>query len=140
MKTLLRVAVALLATALAAPALAGPPAAIPPEDPGQNAIHHSFQEFASHWMHTLEQDAVRLSRRVPAQGSPGRQNATYRSVGKDFHIELRPTGSPRAPYVGILRYSEFTHRCADAVAATCGVQSRATITEIFRYQGGRWIY
>jgi hypothetical protein len=141
MRTLRAVTVALFFVgALAAPGLGGPPAAIPPEDPAQESIRRSFQEFASRWMRSLEEDARGLTRSLPAQGQPGRQNATYRSIGSDFQIELRPTGSPRAPYVGILRYSEFTHRCADALAAACGVQSRATITEIFRYQNGRWVY
>jgi len=134
------IAAAGLALALATPTLAGPPASIPPDDPAHAGAHRSFQDFAARWMRTMEQDASRVAGRIPPQGNPSRQGATYRSVGHDFQIELRPTGSTRAPYVGILRYLESTHRCADAIAATCGVHSRATITEIFRFQNGKWIY
>jgi hypothetical protein len=65
--------------------------------------------------------------------------ASYKSYS-DFRVELRPTGYPRAPYVGILRYEERVHRCANAAGRKCGVASVSPVTEIFRYQNGRWIY
>lgn len=129
-----------LALALGTPALAGPPAAIPPDDAAHAGAHRSFQDFAARWMRTLEQDATRVAGQIPPRGDPARRGATYRSVGRDFQIELRPTGSPRAPYVGILRYLESTHRCADSAAAACGVATRSAITEIFRFQNGQWVY
>jgi hypothetical protein len=68
------------------------------------------------------------------------KRVTYRSFGEDIWTELQPTGHPAAPYIGVLRYREMTHSCSSADAASCSVASAMPVTEIFRYQGGRWVY
>ena len=55
-------------------------------------------------------------------------------------MELRPTGHPASPYIGILRYSEQLYTCQDLSSGQCTVASTSPVTEIFRYQDGRWIY
>ena len=73
---------------------------------------------------------------------PGAANAvvTYRDYGDEFTVELRPTGHAAAPYVGILRYNEQIFSCAEVAGENCTLSSSIPVTEIFRYQGGRWIY
>ena len=61
------------------------------------------------------------------------------SYADDFEIELRPTGYPRAPFVGLLRYTEQQVSCQTPNRA-CGVTAATPVTEIFRYQNGRWVY
>ena len=55
-------------------------------------------------------------------------------------MESRPTEPRFAPFVGILRYNEQVYNCNGVDATKCSVSSSLPVTEIFRYQGGRWIY
>jgi len=51
-----------------------------------------------------------------------------RLIRDAFETELRPTGNEQASWVGLLRYCEQT-------------PSKSTIvTEIFRFQAGKWMY
>ncbi len=122
----------------ALPALAGSPAAIP--DSGHRRAERSFEDFAAQWMkrvRTLE---------LQARGSPtvgaGTQDPvfTYRGYGDEYSVELRPTGHARAPYVGLLRYTEHVYSCPTLQAERCTVASTVPVTEIFRYKNGRWSY
>ena len=65
---------------------------------------------------------------------------TYKGYGGDFQIEIKQTGYVRAPFVGILRYKEQLYACTDARATRCRVASITPVTEIFRFQNGRWVY
>ena len=65
---------------------------------------------------------------------------TYRGFGDDYQVELRPTGHPASPFIGILRYTEQVYTCREASGSDCSVASSVPVTEIFRYQAGRWVY
>jgi hypothetical protein len=116
--------------ALASAALAGEPAKIAPSDPGAAKAESAFQSFASEWMKKME--AAEAHEKKTASGG------AYRGYGEDFKIELKPTGSPSAPYVGLLRYQE--HQCAAGGGSDCKIVATTAVTEIFRFQGGRWVY
>ena len=109
---------------------AGEPAAIAPSDPGLERAESSFQTFAQDWMKKME--AAEAHARKQAGGS------SYRGYDDAFRIELKATGSAAAPYVGLLRYQE--QQCAAGSDAACKVTGTTQVTEIFRFQGGRWIY
>jgi hypothetical protein len=113
-----------------AAAFAGEPAKIAPSDPGAAKVEAAFQSFASDWMKKME--AAEAHEKKTAGGG------TYRGYGDDFKIELKPTGSSSAPYVGLLRYQE--HQCAANGGSECKVVATTAVTEIFRFQGGRWVY
>jgi hypothetical protein len=129
-----------LVLGFAAAALAGPPAAIPNPDPAHQRAERSFDEFAKGWM----QKMARLesqNRAKPVLGShSGATVASYRGYDGDYQIELKPTGSSTAPWVGILRYHELTYTCADQSTASCAPSKKMRVTEIFRFQGGKWVY
>jgi hypothetical protein len=129
-----------LAIGLATAALAGPPAAIPNPDPAHQRAERSFDEFAKGWM----QKMARLesqNRAKPTLGShSGATVASYRGYDGDYQIELKPTGSSTAPWVGILRYHELTYTCADQSTSSCSPSKKMRVTEIFRFQGGKWVY
>jgi hypothetical protein len=100
------------------------------------SVKASFDAFASEWMdrmQRLEDD----NRRSP---KPNGQGLGYRGYADDFRVELKPTGYERAPYVGVLRYEEYEYACSDPSATRCSVVSRMPVTELFRYQDGRWVY
>ena len=131
MRLLLLVAVS---TLLAAPAFADPPAAL--GDAGQARIESQFHEFAKQWMSRVQT----LQAKPVAMAGASQPIFTYRGYGDDYSIELRPTSHAAAPYVGLLRYTENVYSCSSADAKDCRIASSVPVTEIFRYQDGRWSY
>jgi len=130
------IAVALLL--LAAPALADDVASIP--DSADERARASFSEFARTWMAKMEENEAQNRENPTVQPGPSENIVTYRGFDDAFTVELRPTGHPSAPFVGILRYNEQVYSCDGVDASKCTVASSLPVTEIFRYQGGRWVY
>ena len=137
-RALLPAAALLLALPLAASA--EPPAALAGEGAKREQVRRSFDRFASSWMEKMERAEAANRREPSVQSRNGRTYVTYRGYGESFDIELRPTGSSRTPYVGLLRYKEILFACADPSASRCRAASRTPVTEIFRFQDGRWVY
>jgi len=131
---------ALIASLLlaAAPCLANPPAAIP--EAGDRRAEQAFERFAAGWMEKVRALEERHRESPTVKRGTERPLVTYRGYGDDYEVELRPTGRPRSPYVGLLRYTEYLYSCRDVEASSCSVASTVPVTEIFRYQDGRWSY
>jgi hypothetical protein len=123
---------------MATPVLADDVAAIP--DSADERARSSFSEFARSWMVKIAEQEAQNRKNPIVQPGPTENTVTYRGFGEDFTVELRPTGHPAAPFVGILRYNEQVYNCNAVDASKCSVSSSLPVTEIFRYQGGRWIY
>jgi hypothetical protein len=123
---------------LVAPAFADDPASIP--SGGDKQARASFREFAKGWMakmHRVEADNKKSPKIRPTANA---NYVGYRGFGKDYTVELRPTGRPTAPFIGILRYTERMYSCRDVVSSKCTIASSSPVTEIFRYSGGAWRY
>jgi hypothetical protein len=131
---------AVLILCCAAAAWANPPAAIPNTDPAHQRAERSFHEFATGWMQKMERLETANRAKPKREANGGTAVASYRGYAEDFQIELRPTGSSTAPWVGILRYNEMLFMCADQLAKNCSTGKTTRVTEIFRFQGGKWIY
>jgi hypothetical protein len=123
---------------MAAPALADDVAAIP--DSADERARTSFSDFARSWMAKMQDHEAKNRENPTIQPGPSENIVTYRGFDEDFTVELRPTGHPVAPFVGILRYNEQVYSCNGVDASKCSVASSLPVTEIFRYQGGRWVY
>lgn len=125
----------------ATPGLAGPPADIAPAGSAATSkVHDSFARFAHKWMKDMHRAEAR-NRRHPKLIHLGKKPMlAYTGYDNDVQLQLRPTGSSRAPYVGLLHYREKTFHCTDRKARSCRVVSTTPVTEIFRFQNGRWIY
>lgn len=127
---LLLFAAAMVTLAPASGALAGSPAAIQKSGPDRAKL--SFDDFASDWMAKLQH--------IESQNQGRAGGAAYTGFADDYRVELKPTGHPAAPWVGILRYDEHKLRCSGKGAKRCRISQRTPIIEIFRFQDGRWIY
>jgi hypothetical protein len=127
-----------LALASAVAAEGKTPAAIPPAD--QAGASASLEAFASQWMDRMERVEDDNRRKPTVARGAGASEITYRGYTNDFKVELRPTNYPAAPFVGLIRYGEQLFRCADAGATRCDVARTIPVTEIFRFQNGRWVY
>ena len=119
----------------ASPTFADSPAAIDHRRPGPEA---EFKKFAKDFMakHYRQEEK---ERKQPTASGVSKQ-VTYRGYDDAYTVELRPTGHPSAPYVGLLRYTEHVYSCTDMDAKNCRVASTVPVTEIFRYQKGSWSY
>ena len=123
---------------LPATALAESPAKV--SDAGRSRAEDQFHQFAKTWMAKVQrlqtQDQSKPTARAGASGT----QHSYRGYGDDYSVELRPTGHPSAPYVGLLRYTELMYSCPSPGSKDCSISSRVPVTEIFRYENGRWSY
>jgi len=130
-------AVGLGLTFVGSTASADSPAATSPVSV-EDGVRSAFETFAQKWMAKVQRMAADQKPVV----RPGAANTTvtYRGYGDDFTVELRPTGHAAAPYVGILRYQEQIFSCRDLGSNDCTLSSQVPVTEIFRYQDGRWVY
>lgn len=111
------------------------PAAIAPVN--STEAERSFDRFARSWMEKMRRVEAENRRRL---GASREEPLRYLGYGEDFETELRPTKHPATPYVGILRYTERQYVCADAKARSCTISMTTPVTEIFRFQDGRWVY
>jgi hypothetical protein len=127
-------------TAQAAPGVGTAPRAAPRPVPDPAAVEASFDAFASQWMDRMQRVEEEHRRAPSAAAGTAGTKVGYQGYSEEFTTELRATGHAVAPYVGLLRYEERTYSCVDAGATRCGITSRMPVTEIFRYQDGRWIY
>jgi len=119
-------------------AMADSPAAI--SDASRSRAEDQFQQFAKTWMANVQRLQTQDRGKPTVRASAGGTQSSYRGYSDDFTVELRPTGHPSAPYVGLLRYTELMYSCPSAGASDCTVASRVPVTEIFRYENGRWSY
>jgi len=134
----MRLALISLSVVVAAVASAAPPAAIRPD--ARSRAQTAFERFAADWMtkvHSLEA----INRANPQVKSGASEPiVTYRGYGDDYDLELRPTGHAKAPWVGLIRYTELLYSCRSVSATDCSVASSVPVTEVFRYTDGRWTY
>ncbi len=118
-------------------AWAGPPAALAPTGPEFVRAETSFDRFARQWMQKME----RAEAGNRAQARPQRDGRVeFRGYGGNVKTRLRATGHAETPFVGVLEYAEERMSCEGARRGRCRVSHSMPVTEIFRYQDGRWVY
>ncbi len=118
----------------------GAAAKTPASPAEQQKAAAALDAFASEWMDRMERVEDDNRRKPSVVRGPGAPEVSYRGYTDDFRVELRPTGYPGAPFVGLIRYGEQLFTCADPGATRCGVKHTTPVTEIFRFQNGRWVY
>jgi hypothetical protein len=98
------------------------------ESPAVEAqVRSAFDSFTQNWMEELRGSALHTGRTVK------RFSTTHTE-------EVKPTGSVSNPYVGILHYTEESYNCSDAAQRNCTLVESTPVTEIFRFQNGKWVY
>jgi hypothetical protein len=134
----MRLALIWLLLVAAAAASASPPAAIPPD--AQSRAQAAFETFAADWMTKVRALEVHNRANPQVQSGASEPVVTYRGYGSDYALELRATGHAKAPWVGLIRYTELLYSCRSVAADDCSVASSVPVTEIFRFSNGRWAY
>jgi hypothetical protein len=90
-------------------------------------VRSAFDSFTQNWMEKL-------------RGSALHTGSTVKRFSTTHTEEVKPTGSLSNPYVGILHYTEESYNCSDAAHKNCTLVDSTRVTEIFRYQNGKWVY
>ncbi len=117
-------------------AIAGEGNGIEPQMDGQ--VLTSLDLFAFSWMQQLRTQSTQPALETISY-STRRAVLSYREFSSPL-TELKATGYAAAPFVGLIRYTERIYACFDSQRQQCVLSSSTPVTEIFRYQNGRWIY
>jgi hypothetical protein len=88
----------------------------------------SFEKFSQDWIGKMKTIAA------------ARFATDRKRLRETYEMELRPTGSSQAPYVGVLSYCEVTLECAGAAVESCKPSRSTVVKEMFRFQAGKWVY
>ncbi|MEJ5300016.1 MAG: hypothetical protein WHS38_03410 [Thermodesulforhabdaceae bacterium] len=110
-------------------------------------IKTGFDTFSDQWLQLFAEKGC-SSRKTPCimqdQTKPGVVIAQYQEFIKVVNKEVKSTGNPVTPYVGILKYEVFIYESEGSSAdeAKKGPfykTKQVTMTEIFRYSKGKWV-
>ena len=93
----------------------------------------AFDSFTQTWM-----DKLRSSSAIRTVSTSS--GSTVKRFSTSHTEEVKPTGSPSNPFVGVLHYTEESYNCSDAAQRNCTLVESTPVTEIFRFQNGKWVY
>jgi hypothetical protein len=93
----------------------------------------AFDSFTQTWMDKLRSSSAIRTVSTSSGSTVKRFSATHTE-------EVKPTGSASNPFVGVLHYTEESYHCSDAAQRNCTLIDSTPVTEIFRYQNGKWVY
>jgi len=111
-----------------------PKAAIKSSSAGSEAqARAAFDTFTQTWMDKLRGSSA-LRTVSTSSGS------TIKRFSTTHTEEVKPTGSASNPFVGVLHYTEESYNCSDSAQRNCTLVDSTPVTEIFRYQNGKWVY
>jgi hypothetical protein len=109
-------------------------------DSGDENARASFGVFAKSWMAKMQRVEEDNKNSPTIRRGASANFVGYRGFGDDYSVEMRPTGHPSAPFIGILRYTERMYSCRESASSRCSIASSSPVTEIFRYSSGSWRY
>ena len=107
----------------------------------------SFELFRTQWIQKLMKHGFYGRKHVKFVKSDDEPvvRAVYKQLGPVKTTRIKKTSSAQCPYVGVLSYEELvfestgpTREIARQGPFVCS--RRVTITEIFRFSNGKWIY
>ncbi len=104
-----------------------------------------FETFAKDWMARLESINGQNLKNIKLANDPNGYSGRYICYGPECDLEVKPTASKEAPFIGILRYKERHMEkrgltFSEATEAPSIVAVEVPVTEIFRYSKGKWVY
>lgn len=105
-----------------------------------------FESFQSEWMKKLSQHGLYGPEKISFEEIKGQKKvvARYAELGTVTESRVKKTESKGCPFVGVLSYEERVCESegpsrADAAKGpfSCGTR---TVTEVFRFANGKWVY
>ncbi|ROQ91212.1 hypothetical protein [Desulfosoma caldarium] len=105
-----------------------------------------FESFQSEWMKKLSQNGLYGQKTISFQEIKGQKKvvARYSELGTITESRVKRTESKECPFVGVLTYEERICESdgpsgADAAKGPFSCWTR-TVTEVFRFANGKWVY
>lgn len=111
--------------------------------PGQVSLSSAklaFEKHSEKWMADLEKGEAENRRKASVYSVASEEVVRFDGYSDDWETQVKPTGSPQTPYVGILRYKEHTYTCMRSDESRCTVTRSVPVSEIFSFRNGRWTY
>ncbi|MGQ9483849.1 MAG: hypothetical protein ACUVSA_02420 [Desulfosoma sp.] len=105
-----------------------------------------FESFQSEWMKKLSQHGLYGPHKVSFEEMKGQKKvlARYSELGVVKDSQVKKTESKACPFVGVLSYEEKICESegpsrAEAAKGPFSCATR-TVTEVFRFVNGKWVY
>ena len=111
-------------------------------------VEKAFVKFQHDWIEKLNHYGKYGKKNVEVkedQDHKGTYVASYLELSDPFEYRIKKTGQKGSPYVGVIRYKkmEYSSRGKTPEEASNGnfeCKRQLTVTEIFRFSGGKWVY
>lgn len=114
----------------------------------QEEAEKIFSEFQTEWMQKLNtqgRHGKEGAQVLAALNKDGMYVAEYIELSKPTSSEVKSTGVKDSPYVGILHYDKTVYNAEgktkeEALQGPYRIANEQSITEIFRFSKGKWVY
>ena len=114
----------------------------------EEGVESSFKAFQEVWLKKLSQHGSYGLEHVKVEKVESDNSsyvATYRELGEPQSSRIRKTDSKGSPYVGVFSYEEIVYSnkgetAEEAAKGPFKCEKTVTITEIFPYLNGKWVY
>lgn len=109
-----------------------------------HALHASFLDFSFARINILNRSYIHTPENILIELAGASFVASYRRVEpSSINVEVRQTGSPRTPFIGVLRYTESVYESnggcrIGVIDGPFSPVRHRRVTEIFRYVQNRW--
>lgn len=119
------------------------------KDPEAAQVEKQFLAFQLNWFKKLNKNGSYGPQHIVMTEDNSQPRkiyiARYRVLTGMKSYKIKPTGQKASPYVGVLRYEKVTVCCkgytpAEARKGPFKSERVASVTEIFRYSHGKWVY
>jgi len=111
-------------------------------------VEKAFVKFQREWIEKLNHHGKYGRNHIEvkqAQDQKGGYIASYLELSDPFEYRVKKTGQKGSPYVGVMRYKRMEYSSTgktreEASNGNFECKRQLTVTEIFRFSGGKWVY
>ena len=111
-------------------------------------VEQAFVQFQHEWITKLNNHGKYGKGNIQIEQDPnnkGNYTASYFTLSDPIDYRIKKTAQKGSPYVGVLRYKKMI--CSsngktpeEASAGNFKCEHKQTVTEIFRFSGGKWVF
>jgi hypothetical protein len=111
-------------------------------------VEQAFVKFQHEWISKLNQHGKYGKGNVQVEedlNNKGNYTASYFTLSDPIDYRIKKTTQKGSPYVGVLRYKKMV--CSsrgktpeEASAGNFKCEHKQTVTEIFRFSDGKWVF
>jgi len=110
-------------------------------------VEKAFVKFQQEWIEKLNQHGKYGKKHIEVKEDKDHKGyiASYLELSDPFEYRIKKTGQKGSPYVGVMRYKRMEYSSTgktreEASNGQFQCKRQLTVTEIFRFSGGKWVY